>query len=106
MPIMLASACSHCCPYSLARLGAAPRSIGRLVLTRVSIFLGIGLLAGAGVSVWASKFIAALLYGLQARDPVILVGSAVVLAAVGTLAGWLPAWRASRIDPAQVLREG
>jgi putative ABC transport system permease protein len=86
-------------------LGAAPATVVRLVLTRVSILVGIGVLVGAGVSVWASKFVATLLYGLEPRDPVTLVGSAAMLAAVGALAGWLPARRASRIDPAQVLRD-
>jgi putative ABC transport system permease protein len=55
---------------------------------------------------WASRFIATLLYGLEPRDPVTLIGAALVLGAIGGLAGWLPARRASRIDPAQVLREG
>jgi ABC-type lipoprotein release transport system permease subunit len=54
---------------------------------------------------WASTFVASLLYGLQPRDPKTLVGAAVMLAAVGALAGWLPAWRASRIEPANVLRD-
>jgi len=86
-------------------LGAAPARVVRLVLSRVSILVGIGVLVGAGVSAWASKFVATLLYGLEPRDPVTLVTSAIVLATVGALAGWLPAWRASRIDPAQVLRD-
>ena len=60
---------------------------------------------GTGVSLWASRFVATLLYGLEPRDPATLVGAIVVLATVGALAGSLPAWRASRIDPAQVLRE-
>ena len=60
---------------------------------------------GAGLSVWASRFVAALLYGLEPRDPATLVGATVVLAAVGAAAGWVPAYRASRIDPADVLRE-
>jgi hypothetical protein len=47
-----------------------------------------------------------LLYGLEPRDPATLVGAAVILAAVCAVAGWLPAWRASRTDPAEVLREG
>jgi ABC-type antimicrobial peptide transport system permease subunit len=63
-------------------------------------------LVGAGVSLWASKFVATLLYGLEPRDPVTLIASAIVLASVGALAGWLPARRASRIDPAEVLRDG
>jgi ABC-type lipoprotein release transport system permease subunit len=46
-----------------------------------------------------------MLYGAQPRDPVTLVGAAVVLASCGALAGWIPARRASRIDPARVLRE-
>jgi ABC-type antimicrobial peptide transport system permease subunit len=86
-------------------LGAAPGGVVRLVLSRVTLLVGIGVLIGAGVSVWAAKFVETLLYGLEPRDPATLVGSAVVLAAVGAAAGWLPAYRASRIDPAEVLRE-
>jgi ABC-type lipoprotein release transport system permease subunit len=47
-----------------------------------------------------------LLYRLQPRDPMTLVAAVAVLGAIGALAGWLPARRASRIDPARVLREG
>jgi ABC-type antimicrobial peptide transport system permease subunit len=86
-------------------LGAAPASVVRLVLSRVSLLIGVGILVGAGISLWASQFVAALLYGLEPRDPATLVGAVVTLAAVGAVAGWLPAWRASRIDPAEVLRE-
>ncbi len=86
-------------------LGAAPQSVIRLVLARVSALVGIGIVVGTGVSFWASQFVSALLYGLEPRDPATLVGSAGVLAAVGAMAGWLPARRASRIDPAEVLRD-
>jgi putative ABC transport system permease protein len=55
-------------------------------------------------TVWASKFVPALLYGLKPRDPATLMGAVFVLAVVATLAAWLPAWRASRIDPAVTLR--
>ena len=85
-------------------LGAAPGSVIRLVLSRVTLLVGIGVLVGTGVSIWASKFVATLLYGLEPRDPITLVGAAVLLGAVGAAAGWLPAYRASRIDPAAVLR--
>jgi ABC-type antimicrobial peptide transport system permease subunit len=61
---------------------------------------------GTVVSLSTSKFAASLLYGLDPRDPTTLIGAATTLAAVGMFAGWLPAWRASRIDPATVLREG
>lgn len=86
-------------------LGAEPGSVIRLVLSRVTMLVGIGVVVGAGISLWASKFVATLLYGLEPRDPVTLVGAAVVLGTVGALAGWIPAYRASRIDPAEVLRD-
>jgi len=86
-------------------LGAAPAGVVRLVLSRVALLVGLGILVGAGASVWLSTFVSTLLYGLQPRDPATLAGAAITLAAVGALAGWLPAYRASRIDPATVLRD-
>jgi putative ABC transport system permease protein len=86
-------------------LGAGPAGVVRLVMSRVSLLVGSGVIVGSALSLWASRFIASLLYGLEPRDPVTLVGAAITLAAVGALAGWLPAWRASRVDPAEVLRE-
>jgi len=87
-------------------IGAAPARVVRLVLTRVIVLLGFGVLIGTAASIWASKFLATLLYGLVPRDPATLIVSAAVLATVGALAGALPAYRASRVDPAEVLREG
>jgi len=86
-------------------LGAAPESVIRLILGRVSSLVGIGIVVGVVLSLWGAQFVSALLYGLEPRDPATLVGSASVLAAVGAIAGWLPARRASRIDPAEVLRD-
>jgi ABC-type antimicrobial peptide transport system permease subunit len=85
-------------------LGAAPGGVVRLVLTRVSLLVSAGIIAGCAVSVWAVRFVSTLLYSVQPRDPVTMISAAVALAAVGVLAGWLPAYRASRIDPAEVLR--
>jgi putative ABC transport system permease protein len=86
-------------------LGADPAGIVTLVLRRVTTLVGLGVAIGAGVSIWASTFVASLLYGLEPRDPATLIGAAVVLCAVGGLAAWLPARRASRVDPAIVLRD-
>jgi predicted permease len=85
-------------------LGAGTASVLRLVLLRVFVLVVAGIIIGMVASVWASRFIASLLYDLQPRDMVTLASAAVTLAAVGALAGWIPAYRASRIDPAQVLR--
>jgi putative ABC transport system permease protein len=86
-------------------LGAGPGRVVRLVLTRVSMLIAAGLIVGAIASVWASTVVASLLYGLEPRDPPTLVGATITLLAVGALAAWLPAYRASRLDPADVLRE-
>jgi predicted permease len=86
-------------------LGAAPSGVIRLVLARVTVLVVLGVVVGATVSVWASRFVATLLYGLEPSDPATLAGGAITLAFIGAVAGWLPAHRASRIDPAEVLRE-
>ena len=87
-------------------LGADPAGVVRLILRRAALLVAVGIGAGAAVSLWASRFIAPLLFGHQPRDPLTLAAAIVVLASVGALAGWLPARRASRIDPARVLRDG
>jgi ABC-type antimicrobial peptide transport system permease subunit len=86
-------------------LGAAPAGVVRLVLACVTLLVAIGVAVGAGISLWASKFVTTLLYGLQPHDLGTLVGAAITLAAIGAIAAWLPAHRASRIDPAEVLRD-
>src|SRR5205823_2007066 len=68
-------------------IGAAPARVVRLVLARVTVLLGVGVAIGTAASMWASRFIATLLYGLEPRDPVTLISSAAILAAVGALAG-------------------
>ena len=57
------------------------------------------------VAWWASRFIESMLYELGAHDLPTMAGAATVLAVVALLAGWLPARRAARIEPAQVLRD-
>jgi putative ABC transport system permease protein len=87
-------------------LGAAPGGVVRLVLARVAWLVACGVVAGAAVTYYASTFVATLLFGLTPRDPATLVAAALILGSIGALAGWIPAFRASRIDPARVLREG
>jgi predicted permease len=88
-------------------LGAGPAGAVRLVLLRVALLVGLGVLSGAALSWWAARFLdAKLLFQMQPRDPWTMVIAALVLSTIGGLAGWLPARRASRIDPARVLREG
>jgi len=86
-------------------LGAAPAIVIRLVLARMSALVAAGVAVGTALALGAARFATALLYGLEPRDPGTLVGAVITLVAVSALAGWLPAYRASRIDPAEVLRE-
>ena len=87
-------------------LGADAGRVVRLVLGRVAWLVGAGVAVGLVISVWASRFVSSLLYGLEATDATTLTGAAAVLATVAALAAWLPARRAARIDPAEVLRNG
>jgi predicted permease len=86
-------------------LGAEPSGVLRLVLVRVLMLVALGVIIGTAVSVWSSQFIASLLYDLRPRDEATLVTAALMLTAVGAIAGWLPARRASRINPTEVLRD-
>ncbi len=87
-------------------IGAAPKRILGLVLGRVGLQIGVGVVIGGAISLWAARFVESLLYGLPARDPMTFAVAAAVLALIGILAGWLPARRAAAIDPARVLRDG
>lgn len=87
-------------------LGANASDVVGLVLGRVGWLIVFGVVAGAALAFWAARFVSAsLLFGVDARDTQAFIGAAVVLGAVGVFAGWLPARRAARIDPTQVLRE-
>ncbi len=87
--------------------GAAGAIIGRTVGGKKGTIAGAlgGAAAGAAVGLWLSRYVAPLLYGLEPGDPVTLIAAVSVLGAVAAVAMWIPASRATRTDPAQVLRE-
>jgi predicted permease len=87
-------------------LGATTGAIVRLVAARVVSLLAVGVVAGAILSAWASRYVASLLFGITAHDVVTYAAGTAILAAAAALAAWPPVWRASRVDPAVVLREG
>jgi predicted permease len=86
-------------------LGAAPREAVSLMIRRVGAPVVVGTLLGVTASIWLSRFVAPLLYGLAPGDPATLAGAVLALIMVATIAAWIPASRASRLDPAAVLRE-
>ena len=65
----------------------------------------IGIVTGLLLSVVLTRFVAAQLYGLSANDPLTMVVASGALFAVAMLASFVPAWRATRIDPIAALRQ-
>ena len=86
-------------------LGAAPHGVITLILGRVVVLMVVGVAVGTVISLWAGRLVAPLLFGLEPRDPITMISAITVLVVIGLIAGWLPAYRASRIDPVGVLRE-
>jgi putative ABC transport system permease protein len=85
-------------------LGGQPPAVVRSVLAGLALFVSTGAVAGLLAALWLARFVAPLLYGLEPHDPVTLVACASTLAMVAAVAGWIPAWRATRVDPTQVLK--
>jgi putative ABC transport system permease protein len=85
-------------------LGAGRKSIIGLVLRESFLLLAIGLGIGLAVALAASSAAASLLFGLKAYDPATLAMATVILAAVAMAASYLPARRASKLDPLEALR--
>jgi putative ABC transport system permease protein len=86
-------------------LGAAPRSVVRLILLRVAILTGLGIIEGVVLSFWVLKVVSSFLFGLSPDDPATLIAAILKVSAIGLAAGWLSARRAARIEPVEVLRE-
>ena len=86
-------------------LGAARSGVIRLVMRSISFPVTAGIVAGAILSLWSSRFASTLLWELEPNDPATFAAAATLLVAVAMVAAWLPAWRVSRINPATVLRD-
>ena len=86
-------------------LGASPRSVVAMMTGEGLTLTAIGIVGGLILFALTSRFLRSFLYGIAPGDPVTLVAAAIVLTVVATLATWVPARRASRVDPARTLRE-
>ncbi|HYT65559.1 MAG TPA: ABC transporter permease [Vicinamibacterales bacterium] len=86
-------------------LGADARSVVRMVVREAGVLLLAGLLVGGVLSVYAARTANTFLYGLQPGDPATLAMAMAALASVTLLASWIPATRASRVQPTAALRE-
>ena len=85
-------------------LGASPFGLQRLIVLRTLGLAGLGMLTGFFASWGLVRSVNGLLYGIVPGDPLTFTGTALVLVTIAALAGYLPARRASKIDPMICLR--
>jgi putative ABC transport system permease protein len=86
-------------------LGASRSHVLGLVLRRLLVMTAAGIVVGLGCTLIGGRVLAAMLYGISPRDPALLGGVVVLLAAVAGLAAWLPLRRALRTEPMVALRD-
>ena len=85
-------------------LGAHPRDVLKMVLRHAFLLTALGVAAGLAGALALSRVIASLLFQLSPTDPATLAGVGLALTAVALLASYLPARRATRVDPLVALR--
>jgi putative ABC transport system permease protein len=86
-------------------LGAQTKDVLGLVLRQGMRLVVVGLVVGAIAAVLATRLFASLMFGVSTLDPVVYIGMAAALAVVALLATYLPALRATRVDPVEALRD-
>jgi len=85
-------------------LGADRGTIVKMILGDAGLLLIIGIVVGTGAALGASYWASSMLYGLKWHDPATIVMAIAVLGVVGLLASYIPAYRASKVDPMNALR--
>ena len=85
-------------------LGARPAGVLRMILRDCLLVVAAGIALGLPLSLWLGRLAAGQLYGVKAGDPFVVTSAALLLATAAALAGYLPALRASRVDPTVSLR--
>ena len=85
-------------------LGAAQRNVIWMVMREVLLLVVVGVVLGVPASLALSKLVQSQLFGLTPHDPATLALATMALGFVASAAGYIPAWRASRLDPVRALR--
>lgn len=86
-------------------MGAKRSAVLSLVLREAGVLVAIGLVVGTALGLGLMRYARTLLFGLQPTDPITVGAALALLAAIGLGASYLPARRASRLDPVRVLRD-
>jgi predicted permease len=87
-------------------LGAGRVAIVRMVMTEATLLVSIGLILGLAAAVSFGDLAAALLFGVEPRDPITFASATLTVILVAIAAGYIPARRATRVEPATALRNG
>jgi putative ABC transport system permease protein len=85
-------------------LGARPGEVVQMVMRQGLVVTLAGLVGGCAVAIVAARALAGALYGVTPADPVSWLAAAALLLAVSAAANFVPAWRASRVNPTEALR--
>jgi ABC-type antimicrobial peptide transport system permease subunit len=85
-------------------MGANANRVVQLVLRETLGWVALGLMLGLGAALMTTRWVESLLFGLKPSDPLTIGLAALILLAVAAIAGYLPARRASRVDPLVALR--
>ncbi|HZM99861.1 MAG TPA: ABC transporter permease [Pyrinomonadaceae bacterium] len=85
-------------------LGAQSRDVLVMIVKQGSLLIGLGLLIGLSGAFALTRLIASMLFGVTAKDPLTFTAVGALLAAVALLACYVPAWRATKVDPMEALR--
>ena len=86
-------------------LGAQPADIVKLILGKGVVVSAVGILVGVFFARSTASVMATLLYGVRPHDPAVFIVAPLLLLAVAVLASYIPAWRATKVDPMIALRE-
>ena len=85
-------------------LGAFPGDVLRMVLWEAAEIVSLGIVIGAAAAFGLGRFVQSQLFGIEAGNPLILASAVILLGIVTVAAAFVPAWRASHIDPINALR--
>jgi predicted permease len=85
-------------------LGAKAVDVTRMVMRETMIMVVVGVLIGLGAAIATTRFVESMLFGLTPRDPLTIAMGVAVMLVVAAIAGYIPARRASRVDPMEALR--
>lgn len=85
-------------------LGAQASNLRNLVIRQGMVLILIGVAIGITGSFWLTRFLASFLFGIKTLDPIVFIATPFLLSIVGLLAIWIPAIRATRVDPMTALR--